>query len=61
MGFFSNMVSATVKMALTPIAVVKDSVNVVTGDEPDTTKELLESAYDDVEEGFDDLSDGEIL
>lgn len=52
MGFFSSIFSATVKTALTPLAVVKDAVNVVTGDEPDTTKKLIESAGEDVEEAL---------
>lgn len=61
MGFFSNLISATVKTALTPVAIVKDTVNVVTGEESDTTKELLESAGDDVVEAAEDLGDGNIL
>ena len=52
MGFFSDIISATVKTALTPIAVVKDAVNVVTGEEPDATKDLIESAFEDVEDAF---------
>ena len=44
MGFFSNIISATIKTALTPVAVVKDVVNVVTGEDADATKKLLESA-----------------
>ncbi len=31
MGFFSNIVSATVKTALTPVAIVKDAVTIVNG------------------------------
>jgi hypothetical protein len=61
MGFFSKLISATVKTALTPIAIVKDAANVVTGDEPDTTKELLESASDDLKEATDDLGEGEMI
>ena len=61
MGFLSGMFSAVVKTALTPVAVVKDAVNVVTGDEPDTTKSLLESAAEDVSDAADDLGDGEML
>jgi hypothetical protein len=61
MGFLSNMLSATVKTVLTPVAVVKDAVNVVTGEEADATKNLLSSAVEDVEEGFDDLGEGELL
>jgi hypothetical protein len=60
MGFLSNIISATVKTALTPIAIAKDAVSVVTGEEPESTKELLEQAADDVSEGFDDLSDGDL-
>jgi len=33
MGFFSSIVGATIKTALTPLAVVKDVVNVVSGEE----------------------------
>jgi hypothetical protein len=61
MGFLSNMFSAVVKTALTPVAVVKDVVNVVTGEEPDATKDLLTSAAEDVAEAAEDLGDGEIL
>mgnify|MGYP000058591777 CR=1 FL=1 len=61
MGFLSSIVSATIKTALTPVAVVKDAVNVVTGQEADATKRLLESSAEDVKESFDDLGDGEFL
>lgn len=53
MGFFdalTDLASATVKVALSPIAVAKDAVNVVIGEEPDATKELLKSAGDDLED-----------
>jgi hypothetical protein len=60
MGFFSNMVSATIKTALTPVAIVKDVVNVATGEEVESTKNLIQSAQQDVSEGLDDLVDGEI-
>lgn len=53
MGFFSNIISATVKVALTPIAVVKDVVNIATGEEPDATKELLQSAGEDAQKAID--------
>jgi len=61
MGFLSSIVSATIKTALTPVAVVKDAVNVVTGQEADATKRLLESSAEDIKESFDDLGDGEFL
>lgn len=56
MGFFSNILSATVKTVLTPVAIVKDAVNVVTGEEADETKKLLESAGEDVEDAIDDIT-----
>lgn len=55
MGFFSGLIGAAVKVAITPIAVVKDVVNVATGEEPNATKSLLESAGDDVKDAIDDL------
>lgn len=61
MGFLSGLFSATVKTALTPVAVVKDVVNVVTDEEVDATKTLLESAAEDVSEAVDDLFDWDLL
>lgn len=61
MGFLSGMVSAVVKTALTPVAIVKDVVNVVIGEEADSTKSLLESAAEDVSDVADDLGDGDIM
>lgn len=60
MGFFTNILSATVKTVLTPVAVVKDVVNIATGEEADSTKNLLSSAQDDAIDAFDDLGDGEL-
>jgi len=61
MGFLSGMFSAAVKTVLTPVAIVKDVVNVLTDEEADSTKTLLESAAEDVSEAVDDLGDGEVL
>jgi hypothetical protein len=58
MGFFSNIVSATIKTALTPLAVVKDAVNIATGEEANTTKDLLSSAGEDLEDAIDDATGG---
>ena len=57
MGFFSNIISAAVKTALTPVAVVADVVNVATGREPEATKELLKSAGEDVSDAIDDIDE----
>jgi len=58
MGFLSNIVSATIKTALTPVAVVKDVINVATGQDPNTTKNLIESAGEDVSDAIDDITGG---
>lgn len=61
MGFLSGIFGAVVDVALTPIAVVKDAVNVVTGEEVTATKDLIEDAGKNVTDAVDDLADGEIL
>ncbi len=60
MGFLTNLVSATVKTALTPVAVVKDVVNVIRDEEADSTKNLLNSVGGDLNDAADDLVDGNI-
>ena len=58
MGLFDalgNLISATVKVAVTPIAIVKDVVDVAVGNEPDTTKKLIKSAGEDFENTMDEL------
>ena len=60
MGFLSNMISATVKTVLTPVAIVKDVVNVATGEDADATKNLLKSAVEDVKDAGEDLMDGDL-
>lgn len=61
MGFLSKLTSAVVKTALTPVAMTKDVVNVLSDNEANATKALLESAAKDLEESADDLADGEVL
>ena len=55
MGFLSDIISATVKTALTPLAIVKDVANIATGKEANTTKELLESAGEDFDDAIDSI------
>jgi hypothetical protein len=55
MGFFSELISATVKTALTPIAVVKDVVDVATGKDAENTKKQLKSAGKDFDKAVDDI------
>jgi len=58
MGFFDNILGATVKTVLTPLAIAKDAINVVTGEEPDETKKLVKSALNDLEKAVDDITGG---
>ncbi len=60
MGFFGNTFSSLVKVALTPIAIVKDVVNVATGEEANATGNLIEGAVDDAGEALDNLADGDL-
>lgn len=61
MGFLGELFSGVVKVALTPLAIVKDGINVVSGEEPNTTKELLKSAANDVINSTEELADGNFL
>lgn len=61
MGFLSGLFTSVVEVALTPVAVVKDVVNIATGQDVTATKELLEDAGKNVSEAIDDLADGEVL
>jgi hypothetical protein len=60
MGFFSNIISATVKTALTPLAIVKDATNILAGETPSVTKGLLKSAREDASDAIDDLGDAKL-
>lgn len=57
MGFFSELISATVKTALTPVAIIKDVVDVAKGEEPQNTKGLLKSAGKDFDEAVKSAED----
>lgn len=55
MGFLTNLISSTVKTALTPVAVVKDALDVASGKEAENTKKILESASKDLKKAGDTL------
>ena len=55
-GFLGEITTAAVKAAITPLAVVKDVVDVATGNEAENTTKLIESIGDNIEEGFDKLT-----
>lgn len=60
MGFFSEILGTVVKVALTPVAVIKDVVNVATGEPVESTISLLQDAKDGASQAMDDLCDGEL-
>jgi hypothetical protein len=47
MGFLTNLISSTIKVGLSPLAIIKDGVDVISGNEPNNTKELLKSGVKD--------------
>ena len=53
--FIGDLASATVKIAVTPVALVKDIVDVSNDEDSNTTKELLRSAGEDVKSAVDKL------
>ena len=57
MGFLSGMVSAVVKTALTPVAVIKDVYNVAVDNDVDATENLLGSVVEDLEDAWDETGD----
>lgn len=60
MGFLSGILNTTIKTVLTPVAIVKDVVNVVTDEEVKATKDLTESALEDLGDALEDLCDGDL-
>jgi DNA-binding protein YbaB len=58
MGFFGNIITSVVKVALTPIAIVKDVAIIAVGRPKDATatKDLLSSAANDAEKAIDDIT-----
>jgi hypothetical protein len=58
MGFFDflgDVASAGVKTVLTPVAVVKDTVSVVIGQEPTATEKLIKSIGESLEKAEDEF------
>jgi len=63
MGFLTNILSAAVKVAITPVTLVADvGMKAFTGEDLGATKSALGSALDDVAEAPEKLfEDGDIL
>jgi len=60
MGFLGNLLSATVKVALTPVAVVADVCTAGNG-KGSNTAEVLGSAVVDVVDACDDAKEGDLI
>jgi hypothetical protein len=58
MGFFGDLLSATVKVVAAPIAVVEDVVMIASGQEADNTKKLVDSAVDDLVSAIEEATGG---
>lgn len=56
MGFLGKLVSATVKMAASPLAMIKDVIDVASGEEATNTSDLFESIGEDLENSIDSLT-----
>ena len=50
MGFLGSIIGVVVKTALTPVAVVKDAINIVSDQEPNTTGKHIDSILDDIDD-----------
>ena len=61
MGLFGSLLSATIKVAVTPLAVVADVASALEGEEIDNTTSVLSSAVKDVAEGITEIPKGNLL
>ena len=61
MSLFSNLISATIKTALTPVAIIADVVHVINGEEPTSTIDMVTSATEDVKDGISQGIEGDIV
>jgi hypothetical protein len=61
MSLFSNLINATIKTALTPVALIADVVHVINGEEPASTINMVVSATEDVKDGISQGIEGDIV
>jgi hypothetical protein len=61
MSFISSIISATVKTAMIPVAVVSDVVDLAAAEQPKATATTVTSAIDDLKEGFTKAIEGDII
>jgi hypothetical protein len=56
-GFIGEIASATVKVVATPLTITKDVIDIATGNEAENTSKLLDSVGNNIEKGFDKLTE----
>lgn len=61
MGFLGNILSATVKTVLTPVAIVSDAASAMSGEDMEATKAVLGSALEDIADACEDAKEGDLL
>lgn len=61
MSVFSNLLGATIKTMLLPVAVTIDVVKIATLQDPESTMKLGDKIGADVSDAIDDLGNGKIL
>jgi hypothetical protein len=61
MSLFSNLISATIKTALTPVTIIADVVHIINGEEPTSTIDMVTSATEDVKDGVSQAIEGDIV
>lgn len=61
MGLLGNLLSATVKVAVSPLAIATDVVSAMSCEEMDTTTSVLGSAIEDVAEACDDAKKWDLI
>ncbi len=60
MGLFGNIISASIKTILLPVAVVKDVVNLVEGEDLDATAAIGASIIEDIIDAADNAAKGDL-
>lgn len=53
MGFFGSLIGIAVNVVLTPVAIVKDVVNIATDETPNATSNHIDNITDGIEDIID--------
>ena len=61
MSLLSNLFGAAIKTVFVPVAIVSDAVDVLTGEEPESTEALVKDAIKDVKDGVSQAIEGDVI